>query len=58
MAGLHFRVPRTLALQLAELKLKPDDIRYVGLSHLHADHSGKAAMFPRATFLVSPSELA
>ena len=58
IAGLHFRVPRTLASQLAELKLKPDDISYVGLSHLHADHSGNAALFPRATFLVSPGEVA
>jgi N-acyl homoserine lactone hydrolase len=58
VVGLHFRVPRTLASQLAELKLKPDDIRYVGLSHLHADHSGNAALFPHATFLVSPVELA
>lgn len=58
MVGLHFRVPRTLASQLAELNLKPEDIRYVGLSHLHADHSGNAALFPHATFLVSPTELA
>lgn len=57
MVGLHFRVPRTLASQLAELGLTPDDIRYVALSHLHADHSGNAAMFPHATFLVSPTEL-
>ncbi|MET1083064.1 MAG: N-acyl homoserine lactonase family protein, partial [Burkholderiales bacterium] len=58
MVGLHFRVPRTLASQLSELKLKPDNIRYVGLSHLHADHSGNTALFPHATFLVSPIELA
>ena len=58
MVGLHFRVPRTLSSQLAALKLKPDDIRYFGLSHLHADHSGNAALFPHATFLVSPDELA
>lgn len=57
-AGLHFRVPKTLRSQLAELGLKPDDIRYVGLSHLHADHSGNASMFPHATFLISPAELA
>lgn len=56
--GLHFRVPRTLAAQLAALDLKPDDIRFVGLSHLHADHSGNVALFPRATFLLSPKELA
>jgi glyoxylase-like metal-dependent hydrolase (beta-lactamase superfamily II) len=58
MVGLHFRVPRTLASQLAELKLTPEDIRDVGLSHLHADHSGNAALFPHATFLVAPADLA
>ncbi len=58
MAGLRFRVPKTLRLQLAELGLRPDDIRYVGLSHLHADHSGNARLFPNTTFLVSPKELA
>ena len=58
LVGLHFRVPVTLSSQLALLGLKPDDIHYVGLSHLHADHSGNAALFPNATFLVSPRELA
>ena len=58
IAGLHFRVPRTLASQLAELNFKPDDVRFVGLSHLRADHSGNAALFPHATFLVSPLDLA
>jgi N-acyl homoserine lactone hydrolase len=58
VVGLHFRVPHTLVSQLALLGLKPDDIRYVGLSHLHADHSGNVALFPRATFLLSPKELA
>lgn len=58
VVGLHFRVPRTMASQLAALGLKPDDIRYVGLSHLHADHSGNARLFPNATFLVSPRGLA
>lgn len=36
--GARFSVRRTLVSQLAELGLKPDDIRYVALSHLHADH--------------------
>lgn len=58
VVGLHFRVPLTLSSQLAELGLKPDDIRYVGLSHLHADHSGNVALFPHATFLLSSKELA
>jgi N-acyl homoserine lactone hydrolase len=58
VVGLHFRVPRTLSAQLTSLGLKPDDIHYVGLSHLHADHSGNVAMFPHATFLLSQTELA
>lgn len=57
-AGLHFRVPVTLASQLRALGVAPDDIKYVGLSHLHADHSGNARLFPHATFLVSSAELA
>lgn len=57
VVGLHFRVPRTLVSQLAKLGLKPDDIRLVGLSHVHADHRGNVALFPHATFLVSPKEL-
>ncbi len=57
VVGLHFRVPRTLSSQLLELGLEPDDIRYVGLSHLHADHSGNARLFPNSTFLISPVEL-
>ena len=58
LVGLHFRVPVTLRSQLAALGLTTDDVRLVGLSHLHADHSGNAALFPHATFLVSPAELA
>lgn len=58
VVGLHFRVPLTLASQLGAIGVRPDDIRYVALSHLHADHSGNVAMFPHATFLISPKELA
>lgn len=56
--GGRFTVRRTLRAQLAELGLQPDDIRYVALSHLHADHSGNIGLFPKATFLVAAAELA
>lgn len=56
--GLTFRVPHTLRSQLTQLGLKPEDISYVGLSHLHADHVGNVGMFPRATYFVSPTEVA
>lgn len=56
--GGRFTVKRTLASQLAELELKPDDIRFVAISHLHQDHTGNIPLFPKATFLVARSELA
>ena len=55
--GGHFSVRRTLVSQLSELGLKPDDVRYVGLSHLHFDHSGGIGLFPKATFIIAASEL-
>lgn len=56
--GGHFSVRRTLASQLAELGLTPDDVRYVGISHLHFDHAGNIGLFPKSTFIVARSELA
>lgn len=56
--GLRFTVRRTLASQLAELKLTPDAIRFVALSHLHTDHAGNIGLFPHSTFLIASSELA
>ncbi len=55
--GGHFTVRRTLKSQLAQIGLKPDDIHYVALSHLHSDHSGNTVLFPQATFLVAAVEL-
>jgi len=42
--------------RLAELDLKPDDIRYVVLSHLHVDHAGGVQFLPNAEFIVQRSE--
>ena len=55
--GFHWTVKRTLRSQLAELGLAPADIKYVALSHVHADHVGNVGLFPKATFLVSPLDL-
>src|SRR6201988_2821654 len=35
--------------QLAKLNVKPDQIKYVGISHYHADHTGQIDSFPKAT---------
>ncbi|CAN5203375.1 N-acyl homoserine lactonase family protein [soil metagenome] len=56
--GGHFTVKRTLTSQLAQLGLKPDDVHYVGLSHLHFDHAGNISLFPKSTFIIPAAELA
>ncbi|MEW6450842.1 MAG: N-acyl homoserine lactonase family protein [Pseudomonadota bacterium] len=48
--------PKTLAAQLAELNVKPSDIKYVAISHTHPDHIGNVTMFPQSTLLVQQAE--
>jgi len=42
----------SLVDQLAKIDVKPDQIKYVGISHYHADHTGQLASFPAATLLI------
>lgn len=42
----------TLVEQLAQLKITPDQIGRLGISHLHFDHIGQAPSFPGATLLI------
>lgn len=42
--------------QLAKLNIKPDQIKYVGISHYHADHTGQVASFPKATVLIGKGD--
>jgi glyoxylase-like metal-dependent hydrolase (beta-lactamase superfamily II) len=46
----------SLVDQLAELKLTPDRIKFVGISHFHADHTGQIASFPKATVLIGKGD--
>ena len=46
----------TVPERLAQLNLKPDDIRYVVMSHLHLDHAGCLKFFPKAEVFVSREE--
>src|SRR5438552_19025262 len=39
----------TLGDQLAQLKIKPEQVKYVGISHFHADHTGQLDTVPNAT---------
>lgn len=47
---------RTLDEQLAELGVKPGDIDFVGVSHLHFDHIGQLDLFPNATLLIGKDD--
>lgn len=49
-------VTRTIAEQLADLKLKPEQINYVGISHYHFDHIGQASAFGGATLLIGKGD--
>jgi N-acyl homoserine lactone hydrolase len=46
----------SLVDQLAQLKLTPDQIKYVGISHFHADHTGQIASFPKALLLIGKGD--
>ena len=42
--------------QLAEINVRPDQIKFVGISHYHADHTGQIDSFPKATLLIGAKE--
>jgi glyoxylase-like metal-dependent hydrolase (beta-lactamase superfamily II) len=52
----HWRRPKTLASQLDQLSIKPDDIKFLAVSHTHPDHIGNVELFPKATLLVQKME--
>lgn len=54
--AIYWHLPRTLASQLEALKVKPADIKYVGISHSHPDHTGNVELFPQAMLLVQKAE--
>ncbi len=46
----------SLVDQLAKIELKPDDIKYVGISHYHPDHTGQVNSFAKATLFIGQRE--
>lgn len=46
----------TLADQLAKGGVKPEQIKYIGISHFHSDHIGGASAFPGATLLIGKGD--
>ncbi len=47
-----------LPTQLAQISIRPDSIKYLGISHNHFDHTGQAATFPKATLLIGAADFA
>lgn len=56
--GLKMTADDAIDVQLAKIGLKPADIKFVVLGHMHLDHAGNMQKFPNATFLIQNDELA
>lgn len=46
----------SLVDQLAQLNVKPEQIKYVGISHYHGDHTGQVGSFPQALLLIGKGD--
>ncbi|MGY4506576.1 N-acyl homoserine lactonase family protein [Bradyrhizobium sp. USDA 3650] len=54
--AVTWRRPKTLAAQLEQLGLKPDNVKMMAVSHTHPDHTGNVELFPQATLYVQKAE--
>jgi len=50
--GMVASIDRTLADQLQQVGVKPDDVDVLGISHMHGDHIGQAAQFTNARLFI------
>jgi N-acyl homoserine lactone hydrolase len=41
---------------LAQIAINPEQIKYVGISHYHADHTGQVSSFPKAMLLIGKGD--
>ena len=55
--GTSPNAPKTsLADYLAQVKVGPEQVKYVGISHFHADHTGQLAPLKNATLLIGKGD--
>src|ERR1051325_2270874 len=55
--GTTATAPKTsLADLVAQLKIAPAQVKFVGISHYHGDHTGQAREFPQATLLIGKGD--
>jgi len=56
LANLHMTELDTPMARIGQLGMKPEDINYIVLSHMHPDHHGFIDRFPNAEIIVSDDE--
>ena len=55
--GANPNAPKvSLTDQLGQLKISPDQIKYVGISHYHADHTSQLPSLPKSTLLIGKGD--
>ena len=54
--GLKMTKDDAIPVQLAKIGLKPDDIKYVVVGHLHLDHGGNVGQFKNSTLVAQDDE--
>jgi glyoxylase-like metal-dependent hydrolase (beta-lactamase superfamily II) len=54
--GFVLTMKERIVPQLARLGVKPEQIKFVGISHRHSDHTGQALDFPGATLLIGKAD--
>jgi len=47
---------KPLAELLKQINVNPDDVKYVGISHFHADHTGQVGVLRNATLLIGKGD--
>ena len=51
------KLDRTITDQLAQIRVRPEQIAFIGISHYHGDHTGQATQFPKAKLLIGAGDL-
>lgn len=54
--GKPIGLKKTLVVQLQQIRIKPEQITVVGLSHWHFDHTGQATYFPKARLYIGKAD--
>ncbi|TXL82147.1 N-acyl homoserine lactonase family protein [Vineibacter terrae] len=55
--GLKMTKDDAIPAQLAKIGLKPEDIKYLVVGHMHLDHGGNVGQFPKSTLVVQNDEM-